>query len=77
MPTPENVALAMNDLGGLVHQFAPDGWGFCLMYFSYGDDKQSLYVSDCKRDGVVAALRQLADRLESGKDGFRDSKVGN
>lgn len=77
MPTPENVALALNDIGSLVHTFAPDGWGFCLCYFSFGDDKQSLYVADSDRKGVVAALRQLADRLEKGQDGFSDSKVGN
>ena len=46
----------------------PDGTMFCLVAFTDGQDSQghdAQYVSNAERPGIVAALRQLADRLEA------------
>lgn len=56
----------------------PDGWGFALLFFNHGDHGDMLYASSAERSGMVLALRELANKLESGDaphERFGDGKA--
>ena len=56
------------DIGRMLKEVMPDGWGFFLCISSYDlDDKPSgfsTYLSTIKRDGAIKLLREMADKLE-------------
>jgi hypothetical protein len=46
----------------------PPGWGFGLMFFEF-KGPESTWISNCNRQDMVKALRELADRLELDRAG--------
>lgn len=46
----------------------PEGAGFCVLYWSYGDRGVVQYGSNARREDMVQALREAADRLERRQD---------
>lgn len=55
---------AAEQLGRTIGGQLPPGVGFCLLLFSFADD-WTTYISSGDRAGTIAAIRQLADKLEA------------
>ena len=47
---------------------SPAGWGIVLLLCSYGEEGKSTYISTCDRADVVKLFREMADKIESGKE---------
>lgn len=47
----------------------PEGVGFCLFLFSFGEDGWATFASNADRGDLVEALRELATRLEDSLEG--------
>jgi hypothetical protein len=50
----------------------PGGWGFILFAFPFGSEGQMNYVSNARREDVVAALREF---IEASKGSYGERKV--
>lgn len=57
----------MREVAKAVKERLPDGLGFCVVVFHFTGGPAS-YISNAKRDRMIAALREQADRLEQRQD---------
>ncbi len=56
-------------LAGVIGEAIPDGTGYMLMLFDFGDDGKIAYMSNANREDMVKILRQYADYLENNGKG--------
>ena len=63
-------ALLTPELQTLAHyvkdNLLPEGWGFMCLMLPF-DGESMLWVSNAQRDDAIKALRETADKLESGE----------
>ncbi|MBS3927765.1 MAG: hypothetical protein KGZ65_04155 [Sphingomonadales bacterium] len=64
--TLEEAEVKCRRIGTLIGKDMPAGWGFTLILTSFGDNGYSTYLSNCQRPDMIKALREMADKLESG-----------
>lgn len=50
-----------------IKSVVPDGTGFAVLLFRF-DGKEATYGSNARRDDMIKALRECADRLEERQD---------
>ena len=61
----EQAETTCRQIGHAIGSKLPKGWGFMLTLFSMREtDGFSTYMSNCKREDVIKALRELADSIE-------------
>lgn len=60
----ESAEVECRRLGRALGERMPDGWGFALILFSFGDGGFLTYISNAQRVAMVAALRECADKIE-------------
>lgn len=59
----------MRALGEVISQDVAPGYGFMVLIFPFGGPgKTANYISNCKREDMIKALREKADVLEAGLD---------
>lgn len=58
-----------HSLAGVIGEAIPDGKGYMLMLFDFGDDGEVAYMSNANREDMVKILRQHADYLENNGKG--------
>lgn len=46
----------------------PEGTGFCVLFWPFGEHGISQYGSNARRQDMILALRECADRLERRQD---------
>lgn len=47
--------------GRTINATMPDGWGFTLLMFDYGEDGNMLYLSSAKREDVVRSMQEFIE----------------
>lgn len=52
------IELLIRRLGQHVHAALPEGWGFTLLLFEYGQHGQLFYISSAQRADVCGVMRQ-------------------
>lgn len=52
------------DIGRVLKDAMPPGWGFTLMMFSYGENGHTTYISSAKREDVIKALAEMIEKLK-------------
>lgn len=57
----------VREIGRVVHQgLAGSGWGFMLVLTSLREAEGfSTYISDCNREDMLVAVRDLLDKVEA------------
>lgn len=59
-------------LANMVGNALPEGYGFCLLLFSFGDTEDKLqYISNANRDDIVKAMKEWISKVDNdnyGKD---------
>lgn len=61
----EQAEVRAKNLGRHLHAQMPEGWGFALILFSFGEGGFSTYISDANRADMIAALKECIEKLES------------
>jgi hypothetical protein len=57
---------AARGIGRTIGDTLPSGVGFCLMLFTFGGPGGwSTYLSNAQRPDMIAAIRELLDKLEA------------
>jgi hypothetical protein len=52
----------LQDLGGQIGSALPEGWGFNLLLFPFGDGGSLFYISSAERQDVIAVMREFIKR---------------
>jgi hypothetical protein len=63
----EQAEVRAQEIGRLLKSIMPLGWGFVLAMFSIGEKGVTTFISDLRREDVIKAIRELADKLERGE----------
>ena len=61
----EEIEALLKDLGKSLKNRMPEGWGFNLMIFSYGEGGSMFYLSSAQRNDMIKAMREFVDKFES------------
>lgn len=79
MPRPEydgpdlaSLETKAREVGGLVASVMPDGAGFCLFVFSFGEGGWMTYVSNADRTDLVDAVREWLEWAEASLEDQND-----
>lgn len=64
MATDEGIREVLSKIGRSIGDALPDGWGFALLVFEYGERGRCDYISSAQRADVAKVLRQMADQLD-------------
>lgn len=64
--TLEQAERTCRGIGTVIAGALPTGWGFTLILSSFGEQGFSTYLSNCKREDMIKALREMADKIERG-----------
>ena len=64
----ESAEVVCRDIGRRIAREMPKGWGFALVLFSFGADGFMTCLSNAERSDMVKALRECAEKIETGKD---------
>lgn len=68
--TLEEVERKMQGIAKTVKAMVPEGWGFAVLCFSYGEGGFMNWVSNAQRADMIKALREMADKLENDRRDF-------
>ena len=60
---PEIRAL-LKETGDSIHKMMPEGWGFALLIFSFGDGGDMFYLSDARRPDMLEAMKEFIAKQE-------------
>lgn len=60
----EEIEAKLKDIGRMVIDSLPKGWGFALHIFSYGEGGNMMFISSAKRADYMNLLREFISRYE-------------
>lgn len=63
----EEVERTLREIGSDIGDKMPDGFGFGLFIFSYGERGTMFYISSAQRDGVIKAVEEWIAREKKKK----------
>lgn len=62
IPDEGDMRATLRELGGQIGGMLPDGWGFNLLLFTYGEGGSLLYISSAQRADVLNVMREYIRR---------------
>lgn len=62
VPDPAEIRPLLNDLGVRIGSELPNGWGFNLMLFEFGEAGSVFYISSANREEVITLMREFIKR---------------
>jgi hypothetical protein len=57
---------ALREVGGILKEQMPPGYGFMLMIFEYGEKGAMFYLSSAVRADMIETLKEFIKKLEGG-----------
>lgn len=60
----EQVESCLKDIGNKLRSMMPEGYGFTLLIFTYGEGGSMFYTSSADRQDVIAAMREFIAKHE-------------
>jgi hypothetical protein len=61
-PDPLDIQRTMKGLGTKIGEALPDGWGFNLLIFTYGEGGSLFYISSAQRSDVINVMKEFIKR---------------
>lgn len=53
----------LKEIGQMLRESCPPGWGFALMVFSFGDGGGMFYTSNAERESMCKAMQEFLDKF--------------
>jgi hypothetical protein len=53
------VETKLKDIGKMLRESMPAGYGFTLLISSYGEGGSLFYISSCERESMIATMREF------------------
>ena len=63
--TLEEAERQMQSIARVVGNMVPQGWGFTVLCFSFGENGFMNYVSNANRQDMIKSLREMVEKLEN------------
>lgn len=60
----EDIAKLMRDIGTIINNQMPDGWGFTLMLFEFGENGSMFYISKSERSDMIKVMKEFIARQD-------------
>ena len=60
----EQVKEKLQDIGKMIKNELPEGFGFALLSFYFNAEGQLMYVSNAKREDVVKAMEEFIEKTK-------------
>lgn len=54
----------LRDFGLMIREVLPDGWGFNLLLFEFGERGALFYISDAQREDILRVMKEWIARNE-------------
>ena len=64
----EEAEIKCRNMARKLKEMLPNGWGFTIILYSYGDGGFTTYLSTGDREGCIKMLRETADLIEKRKE---------
>ena len=61
----EKAEIKAREIGKIIKSQMPDGFGFTLVLYSYGENGVMTYLSSGQREDCIKMLRECADKIEN------------
>jgi hypothetical protein len=61
----EYVKGKMKTIAGKVHEELPDGFGFVVLAFNFGEGGELMYVSNANREDVVKTMKEFIKKTKN------------
>jgi hypothetical protein len=58
------VEVLLRDIGKIIGNRLPEGWGFTLLLFSFGEGGDLFYISNAQRDDMIRCMREFIAKQE-------------
>jgi len=65
VPVPEEVRSQMNEVGNIIGDALPQGYGFALVIFDYREGGVLSWISSAERESMLAALQEFIRAQDS------------
>lgn len=62
VPDPLDIQTKLKELAAFIKDDLPEGWGFTLLLFSYGEKGSLFYISSAERADVLNVMREFIRR---------------
>jgi len=59
VPVPEEIKRTLSDIGKMIGQSLPEGWGFGLLIFTFGEDGTMTWISNAAREDMLKAMQEF------------------
>lgn len=63
-PIEAEIRANMNGIAEVLDDALPNGYGFALLVFKYGEQGRMNYISNAQREDMVCALKELVANFE-------------
>ena len=65
VPVPDKVKNTLRKLGKIIGKSLPEGWGFTLLIFEFGEGGTLTYLSNADREDVLATMQEFIRKQAS------------
>lgn len=59
------IEASLQDIGRTIAPTLPDGWGFALFIFSFGEAGSTFYISNADREDMLKMLQEFIERQQT------------
>lgn len=63
----EEIEVLLGELGHWIGDKMPEGWGFNLLLFSFGEKGSMFYISNAQRTDMIEAMKEFIQKQEGKK----------
>lgn len=60
----EHIEAILKRIAEIISDWTPEGWGFCLMMFTFGEGGNFFYVSDAQREDIIRTMKEFIAKQE-------------
>lgn len=58
----EEIETKLRELASMIGSQLPEGWGFNLLLFSYGEGGNLFYISSAEREDTIKVMKEFISR---------------
>lgn len=55
----------LNEIGGILREACPEGYGFSLLVFSFGEGGNMFYTSNAQREDMIRAMQEFIQKFRA------------
>jgi hypothetical protein len=65
VPVSDDNKRRLNEIGALIKERLPEGWGFGLLMFTYGEGGTMTWISSAQREDMLKAMQEFIQKQGS------------